>query len=354
MLEVGNNLNWLNETATPADIEAASEQQQTPPVEQKPAEQTEAPVVTTEQVEVPDSDLAKPSIDSALMESFGGEEGMRQLLPLAKAIKEGAVAPDAMGTELQKALSAILTPDQQTALIWEQYGKYGEILAEQYMADHPEWLQKQGYVQAEPEPDYLKDDDIDDDDLSDRERQWKARLTQQEEELNALRSQKKEIETTTSQQQQAQIVAKAEGEMFGTVVNKTFEALNGWSEDEMRSAYQMAVQAFNADPNAVRQYQEGVQYYATNQAMLKGSALKASSAFAQYLGRAIRFVDAGRPVSQTPKTPAATPAAPVKTEFSTPSNQQQPAALPADQAENPFDKTMLMNAVMNRLTKKAA
>lgn len=351
-LDIGTSLDWLGEKA-PADQVAAQTVEPEAPLakeveaeEEKPAE----PAVKAAEP-VADEPLAIPQI----VDDLGGEDGARQLIPLVRAIQLADGEPGEVGTALHDALLKVFTPDQFSALTWTQYDKYGQLMAEQFIADNPDFLKAQGFVKAS---EAQKADAYDDDDLlgedepSEREKQLQSELNAIKQQLGQLQQKDTQSEAQKQQQAQATVVSEAEKAMFGSVVDKTVGELEGWPEADIQKALRYAFASFNQDQKAVEQYKIGVKYQATKQALLQGSQVKASKAFESYLAEAIEMVDAKRTKTDAKKAPVP----PTRREFATTTPGQEAVQPKANgsKPDSPFDPNMLMKAVQERLQARGA
>ena len=348
-IDFGNALDWVNpgnSAAVEEDIEATPTEPKEAVVdslEEKSAQQAVEPEAKQEPVD--DS----PAIP-AFVEDLGGEDGARQLIPLAQAIRDAEGSPEQIGTALYDALKKVFTPDQLGALTWKQYENFGELFAEQFLEEHPEFVEKRGYVKAEQD-DYIAEPD-DGEDLSPREKQLQQRLADLEGKYTQLQQKDSTSAQQSEQAQQQQIQIAAEQAMFGTVVDKAFEKLEGWTDAETKEAVQIALAMFGRDQEAVKHYQGGLRYQATQQPILKVEQAKASQKFAVHLGKAIKVIGADK----TPVQPQAT-VPPAKKEFGSTTRQgsvsgDPPAVSP--KKESFFDPNTLMEAVNKRLATGAA
>lgn len=350
-VDFGNSLDWLGSTEPVVADDAAPE------------------VETAEVAELPAGETLKPAEDAAtpvaesiadepplipLVDDLGGEDGARQLIPLVRAIQTTDATPEVLGGKLHDALIKILTPDQFSALTWQQYDKYGELMAEQFLADNPRWAEEKGYVKADSEQeDYLLLPD-DDEDLSPREQAMQARLAKMEAQFQQLQQKDSQTEAQKQQVTQQQIVAEAERAMMGGVVDSTFAKLEGWEEADMQKALRLAFAEFNQDAKAVEQYKLGVQYQQTKQPVLAASQRKASAAFAGYLAEAVEMVDAKRTKAIKATTPPIPPGR-VEIDSTTKPGASGTVTQPASgEGKGPFDPNMLMKAVQERLLTRAA
>lgn len=350
-VDFGSSLDWLGSTEPVVTDEAvpevkAAEAAELPAGEAlKPAEDMVTPVAES----IADEPPLIPLVDD-----LGGEDGARQLIPLVRAIQTTDAEPEVLGEKLQDALLKILTPDQFSALTWRQYDKYGELMAEQFLADNPKWAEEKGYVKADFEQeDYLLSPD-DDEDLSPREQAMQARLAKMEAQFQQLQQKDSQTEAQKLQASQQEVVAEAERAMMGAVVDQAFAKLEGWEEADMQKALRLAFAEFNQDPKAIEQYKLGVQYQQTKQPVLAVSQRKASAAFAGYLAEAVEMVDARR----TKAVKAATPSIPPmrrEIDSTTKPGASGTVTQPAlGDGKGPFDPNMLMKAVQERLMTRAA
>jgi len=344
-IDFGTNLDWLGAKEAPASESVAEPET---PVDEKPAAEIPKAEEPTMPVE-PETPADEPPL-IPLVEDLGGEDGARQLIPLVQALQDVNGTSQELGQKIEGALSKILTPDQMVDLVWAHYDKYGELMAEQYLQEHPEFADKLGLVKAESE-DQANDDLFDDEELSPREQKLQAQVEQLNARFAQMEQQKAATQAEQAQASQQQIVVTAEKAMFGTVVDKTFGQLEGWSDAEMQKAVRVAFAEFNQDEDAVQFYQKGVKYQETKQDLLKASQVKASAKFATYLADAIEMVDAKRTKAAKP---AESPIPPKRQEIdsTTRSETQPPANI--NGATSLFDKGALMKAVEERLRTKSA
>jgi hypothetical protein len=149
-------------------------------------------------------------------------------------------------------------------------------------------------VKAEAES--QTDDDLfdEDEELSPREQKLRAELEQLKGQVALVQQRSQQTEAQKLQAAQATVTRDAEQAMFGTVVDRTFQQLEGWTEPEMQKAVRLAFAEFNQDAEARTLYQKGVKYQETKQDLLKISQVKASQKFAAYLAEAVELVDAKR------------------------------------------------------------
>mgnify|MGYP001012855702 CR=1 FL=1 len=344
-IDLGSNLDWLGAKEASASESVAEPET---PVEEKPTEETPKAKEPTTPVESETPADEPPLIP--LVEDLGGEDGARQLIPLVQALQDVNGTSQELGQKIEGALSKILTPDQMVDLVWAHYDKYGELMAEQYLQEHPEFAAKLGLVKAESE-DQTNDDLFDDDELSPREQRLQAQVEQLNAKFAQMEQQKAATQAEQAQASQQQIVVEAEKAMFGSVVDKAFGQLVDWSDTEIQKAVRLAFAEFNQDQDAVQLYQKGVKYQQTKQDLLKASQVKASAKFGAYLAEAIEMVDAKRTKAATP---AGSPIPPKRQEIdSTTRSETQPLAN-TNGTTNLFDKNALMRAVEERLRTKSA
>lgn len=352
-LEIGTSLDWLGEKA-PANAEEAQPAEPVAPKAEEVKTEGEKPAEPAK-VEAAEPAADEPLAIPQIVDDLGGEDGARQLIPLVRAIQLADGEPGEVGTALHDALLKVFTPDQFSALTWTQYDKYGQLMAEQFLEDNPEFLKTQGYVKASEVQGQDDDEDLFglNDEPSEREKQLQAELNTIKQQLGQLQQKDTQSESQKQQQAQANVVSEAEKAMFGSVVDKTVGELEGWAEPDIQKALRYAFASFNQDQKAVEQYRIGVKYQATKQALLQGSQVKASKAFESYLAEAIEMVDAKRTKTDAKKAPIP----PTRREFSTTTPGQdavQPKANGNGKAASPFDPNMLMKAVQERLQARGA
>lgn len=353
-IDLGTSFGWLggqtSNTATAETTQAADNQT---PLETENAEADSSQQPETKSVETETPKTEETSADSAqvpqIVDDLGGEDAARQLIPLVRAIQDVARETDetAIGIKLDDAVQKILTDDQYSQLAFRLYDKYGKVFVEQYLSDNPNWLKEQGFVKADAEA--FDDDDltVDDDDEYQPPivKNLQAQLAQQRAELEALKAKTQTVEAEKAQASEVQIVEAAKTVMLGSVVDRVFEGMN-WQLPDVERAAKLALVSFQNDPEAIKQFQLGVEYQRTQQAVLKSSQIKAQKKFEGYLAEAIEFVDAKR----TKMAAATAPVAPARKEISTTTpgsnNSQQPNQ---QKSGNLFDPNVLMEAVQSRL-----
>lgn len=356
-IDLGNAFDWMNKG------QQASEPITEEPVQPSESETPATPPIQTQTVESeakPETAITETPADKPplppIVEELGGEEGMRQFLPLARALRESATLSDEEASKtVFEALQKTLSGDQLNAVLWEQYDRYGELFAKQYIEENAKFLEELGYVKPEAE---TSDDDFDDDEpLSPRERRLKDERDQAARRAQELEASQNQNQQQSAQQQAEQIRANAEAQMFGTVVNKAFEQLE-WNEADAKRAYQIAVREFNSDTEAVKLYQAGLKYHQTQQPVLRVDAEKASARFSQYLSEAIAFVEMRNGKTQPAEKKAPIP--PTRQEFSSttkPGGQAldpAPVAVPSDKPTKFFDANDLAARVQESLNKRGA
>src|SRR5262249_18541129 len=147
-----------------------------------------------------------------------------------------------IGDGINGALKELLKGDHYGALAMAFYGEHGDLFMEQYLADHPEWLQAQiekanAARQQQSAADY---DDYADSQgqqgeplpMSAREQELTNRLAEVEGRLN-------EINRAGQQTTEQKFRAGLEKQVFGTVVDKTFAQLEGWDQAELQQVMRM-------------------------------------------------------------------------------------------------------------------
>jgi hypothetical protein len=287
-----------------------------------------------------------------LVDNLGGLEGVRQFDPLYKAATTISDDWGEVGKGLNVALKQLLKGDQYGALAMALYGEYGDLFLEQYLADHPEWLQGKlaELKPAETLPLASGEDDYDESpaqgqqgrepQMSAKERELSDRLAKLEGELNGVRQ-------SREQAAEAQTRARVEKEVFGTIVDKTFGQLEGWEQAELQRVVRMAMSEFSLDSKAAEAFKKADQYLRTGQPLLAREVVNAQNAFQRHLKDAMELVDLKRQAARK----AAEPKDPERQEFgagdSPPADTRQPTA-PAQQG-NFWDVGELLGAVNRRL-----
>lgn len=357
-IDFGNSLDWLGKGAESAAETPAQADDKAPLATEAGEEKTaETPV------DVKAEDATETVLPvSTVVDDLGGEDAARQFIPLIRAIESVDAEPEKQGENIQGALLKILTPDQFGALTWAQYDKYGELMASQYLEDHPEFAEKLGLVKADAvQTPKATASDYDDDliepeleELSPREKALQAQLDATNARLNQIQSQIQNKDTQTEQAKQAEaqqaVKIAAEKAMFGTVVDENFSKLEGWTEEEQQRVLKIAFAGFNADQAGVDQYKKGLEYQKTQQALLAGWQVKARNTFANHLKDAIELVDSKRAKTAT----ATAPVPPRRQEISTTTPTKE-ATQPEGQGNGKFfDSSDLMRRVNERLRSQGA
>ena len=236
-IDFGNSLDWVQgkvdpvlteETGTPDEIKEDA------PLVVEPVK-PETPATPDEPEEIADESPVIPLVDD-----LGGEDGARQLIPLVQVLQDVESDEKSLGQKIESALAKMMTPDQMFSLVWTHYDKYGKFMAEQYVQEHPEFVTELGLVKAEAES--QTDDDLfdEDEELSPREQKLRAELEQLKGQVALVQQQSQQTEAQKLQAAQATITRDAEQAMFGTVVDRTFQQLEGWTEPEMQKAVRLS------------------------------------------------------------------------------------------------------------------
>jgi hypothetical protein len=348
-------------------VEGAAETPAATALPETPAVETETPAVEIPKIEdqatpVVEDALADKPIQVQIVEDLGGEESARQFLPLVRAIQEAAIdptiTPEKLGQNLDDALAKILDKDQYAAVAWRTYDKYGSLMAEQYLSEHPELATQMGFVKASDVPakpaesvddEYEPDEPVQTGKPSARELQLEAQLNQLTQTVGQLQQKLGQTDAQRAEQSQQQIKAAAESEMFGTVVNSTFEKL-GWEDEDAKRAVKLAFNDFREDPEAVKAYNQGLKYQQTQQAALRVGQMKAKQAFAGHLKNAIEIVG----IQRTQRGAAKTPISPARQEIAS----TEPVVDAKQQSQgavvNPFAAADLLTAVRQRVAARTA
>lgn len=357
-IDFGNSLDWLGKGSEPAAETPAQADDKAPLATE--AGEGEKPAETPADIKVEDATETTLPV-STVVDELGGEDAARQFIPLIRAIESVDVEPEKLGENLQSAILKILTPDQFGALTWAQYDKYGEIMASQYIEEHPEFAQKLGLVKADAVPAKTAVSDYDDDliepeteELSPREAAMKAELDAIKQQLGQIQQKdartEQEKKQQTEQEQYQTVKATAEKAMFGTVIDENFGKLEGWTDDELQRTMKIAFAAFNADQTAVDQYKKGLEYQKTQQALLAGWQVKAKNTFANHLKDAIELVDSKRTKTAT----ATAPVPPKRQEISSTTPTKEATQPQGDGTTKFFDARDLMTRVQERLRSQGA
>lgn len=271
-----------------------------------------------------------------LVDNLGGLEGVRQFDPLYKALLNPSQDFGEMGQGINTALKQLLGGDHYGALAMALHGEFGELLAEQFIADHPEWLQGQferingGQRQQQPS----EDDDFGEPDqsiaqgqqqqqqMTPREKELTDRLAQVEGRLN-------EMNQAREQTAEQRFRASVEKEVFGTIVDKTFAQLEGWEDAEMQQVVRLAMSEFSYDQKAKEAFAGADKYLRTKQPLLATQLVKAQNAFQQHLKDAMELVDLKRQAARK----AAAPVEPKRKEFGATAPTQPDTRQPATTRE---------------------
>ena len=334
-----------------------------PPANDAPAQQQQ-----TQQQGAPTGDQpAQPAAPAPedltpyreMVDNLGGLDGVRQFDPLYKAATTISDDWGEVGQGLNVALKQLLKGDHYGALAMALYGEFGELFMEQYLADHPEWLQGKFTELKPPETPPVAPDDDDYADpsattaqgqqgrepqMSAREKELNDRLAKLEGELNGVRQ-------SREQAAEAETRARVEKEIFGSVVDETFAQLEGWDTADMQKVVRMAMSEFSLDSKASALFRKADQYIRTNQPLLAADLVRAKNAFQTHLRDAMELVDLKRQNARK----QAEPKEPERKEFGSgapPADTRQPTA-PA-QHGNFWDVGELLGAVNKRLAEQGA
>lgn len=355
----GVKIEWL----TP-DADVQGDETEKPAVDAVTAEAT--PVSDTPiEPEKPVTGTAEAEADNPppipqIVDDLGGEESARQFIPLVRLLQDDSIKPEEFGQKLDEALSKILTTDQASSVVWAYFDKFGSVLAEQYAEEKPNWVaaqaEKLGYTKTENESaDDDEEETVDLEDMSPRERRLHERLQQLEAEATARKQQEQQSKQQQAQQSQQEVYEAAKSAMLGSVVDNVFEqdGLKDWPQEEIQRTVRIAITEFQANPEAVKNFNLGVRYQQTGQVALASAQVKARTAFQKCLGEAISLVDAKR--AQTGAKTA--PVMPRRTEIidttTTPAQQQQQQPQSVGDGIGLFDPQKLMKAVSERLASGA-
>lgn len=302
---------WLSGNEGAAQTEA-------PPVAPEPQQQQ-----TQTQAAPAGEQLAPPAAPEdltpyrELVDGLGGLDGARQFDQLYKAVTSTSQDWGEIGQAINGALKQLLVGDQYGAMAMALHAEYGELLAEEFIAQNPQWLQEQiakangGQQQQQQSAD---DDDFGEPDhstaqgqqqqMTPREKELTERLAQVEGRLNEMNQAR---EQTTEQKHRASV----EQEVFGTIVNQTFAQLEGWEDAEMQQVVRMAMSEFSLDQKAAQAFAGADKYMRSKQPLLASQLVKAQNAFQQHLKNAIELVDLKRQAARK----AAAPREPERQEF---------------------------------------
>lgn len=296
-----------------------------------------------------------------LVDNLGGLEGVRQFDPLYKALLNPSQDFGEIGQGLNKALKELLGGDHYGALAMALHGEFGELLAEQFIADHPEWIQAQferingGQRQQQQQP--ADDDDYGDPDSSPAQGQQQQQMTPREKELTDRLAQVEgrlnEMNRTSEQTAEQRFRASVEKQVFGTIVDQTFGQLEGWDEAEMQQVVRMAMSEFSFDKNAKDAFAGADKYLRTKQPLLASQLVKAQNAFKAHMKNAMELVDLKRQAARK----AAAPIPPERKEFGSDAPGEPDTRQPATNREQNaqfWDVNQLLGAVNKRLAERGA
>jgi hypothetical protein len=292
-----------------------------------------------------------------LVDNLGGLDGARQFDQLYKALLNPSQDFGEIGQGINKALQQLLGGEHYGALAMALHGEFGELLAEQFIADHPEWLQGKvaGLKPAEAQTQTQADDDDYGDTgqppeggttnaMTPREKELTDRLAQVEGRLN-------EMNQAREQTAEQRFKAGVEKEVFGSVVDKTFAQLEGWEDAEMQQVVRHAMSEFSYDQKAKEAFTGAANYMRTKQPLLASQVVKAQNAFQQHLKNAMELVDLKRQAARK----AAAPVEPERKEFAPgapaqPDTRQQPTN--REQNAQFWNVNDLTSAVQRRLQER--
>lgn len=332
-----------------------------PPANPAPAAPPEGGTTNTQGAQPPEGGTtnAPPAPEDLtpyreLVENLGGLDGVRQFDPLYKALADPSGDFDKIGRGVSNALKQMLGNDQYGAMVMALHDEFGELLAEEFVAAHPEWLQAQVAKIAGGKP--PEGEDVSDDDdygqlpeggttnaMTPREKELTERLT-------ALEGQLNQMTQTRQQTAERQFRASVEKEVFGTVVDKTFAQLQGWEDAELQQVVRLAMSEFSFDPKAKESFDAATNYLRTKQPLLANQVVKAQSAFQNHLKNAMELVDLKRQAAR--KTAA--PVEPDRKEFGAGAPAQPDTRQPTNREQNEqfWNVDQLLGAVKNRLREK--
>src|SRR5262245_17294175 len=252
-----------------------------------------------------------------LVDGLGGMEGVRQFDPLYKALLNPSQDFGEVGRGVNDALKKLLGNDQYGAMAMALHDEFGELLVEQFIADHPEWLQAQIEKANGGQRQQQRSDVYDDDEYVPNAQGQQEQMTPREKELTERLAQVEgrltEMTRAGEQTSERQVRANVEKEIFGTVVDKTFGQLEGWEQADMERAYQIAVNDFANDQKAKEAFQGADKYLRTKQPLLANQVVRAQQAFQTHLKNAMELVDLKRQAARK----AAAPVEPERKEFGT-------------------------------------
>ena len=269
-----------------------------------------------------------------LVDGLGGLDGVRQFDPLYKALLNPSQDFSELGQGINTALKQLLGGDHYGALAMAIHGKYGELLAEEFVAQNPQWLQAQiekanagrGQEQRanEFEDDYVEPPaQGQQQQMTPREKELTDRLAEVEGRLN-------QMNRTSEQTSEQRFRAGVEKEIFGTVVDQTFAQLEGWEDAEMQRVVRMAMSEFSLDPKAKEAFSGATQYMRTKQPLMANQVVRAQQAFQTHLKDAMELVDLKRQAARK----SATPVEPTRKEFGADGPGQPDTRQPTTREQN--------------------
>jgi hypothetical protein len=291
-----------------------------------------------------------------LVDGLGGMDGVRQFDPLFKALTSTSQDFGEIGDGINKALEALLGGDHYGALAMAIHGKYGELLAEEFVAQNPEWLQAQiakanGSQGQQQRADEFEDDygeppaQVQQQQMTPREKELTDRLAEVEGRLN-------EMNRTSEQTSEQRFRASVEKEVFGTVVDQTFAQLEGWEDAEMQRVVRMAMSEFSLDPKAKEAFSGATKYLRTKQPLMANQVVRAQQAFQTHLKDAMELVDLKRQAARK----SAAPVDPTRKEFGADGPGQPDTQQPTNREQNTafWNVGDLQAAVNRRLQARGA
>lgn len=294
------------------------------------ATQTEAPPAAPDQQQQTQTQVAPagdpnagPSAPAApedlapyreLVDGLGGMDGVRQFDPLFKALTSTSQDFGEIGDGINKALESLLGGDHYGALAMAIHGKYGELLAEEFVAQHPEWLEARikanaGQGQQQRADEY--DDDFGEQPAQGQQQQMTPREKELTDRLAEVEGRLNEMNRTSEQTSEQRFRAGVEKEVFGTVVDQTFAQLEGWEDAEMQLVVRMAMSEFSHDQKAKEAFSGATKYMRTKQPLMANQVVRAQQAFQTHLKGAMELVDLKRQAARK----SAAPVDPTRKEF---------------------------------------
>jgi hypothetical protein len=269
-----------------------------------------------------------------LVDGLGGMEGVRQFDPLYKALTSTSQDFGEIGDGINKALEALLGGDHYGALAMAIHGKYGELLAEEFVAQNPEWLQAQiakanaGQGQQQRADEY--DEDYGEPPAQGQQQQMTPREKELTDRLAEVEGRLKQMDQASEQTSEQRFRASVEKEIFGTVVDQTFAQLEGWDDADMQKVVRMAMSEFSLDPKAKEAFSGATKYLRTKQPLMANQVVRAQQAFQTHLKDAMELVDLKRQAAR--KTAAPIP--PERKEFGVDGPGQPDTRQPTNHEQN--------------------